>query len=305
MKSLSVLVLFACILPAQTPTVSGLPDLPDDTVIAVFDDGMKFTMGDFKKLYIALPGNQQNMLRDREGFLKQYGLMRKLAHLAEEQKLDQTSPNKESIEFNRLFLLSQAKLQLESMSQNVEPDEIGKYYDANKESFKEVKVKAIYITFSKAQASQASNGKKVLTEDEAKAKAQKLLADIRGGADFVKLVHDNSDDTASRDKDGDFATLKGTDRDKIPAPVASAIFALKHGEVSEPIEQPNGFYLFRAEEVTYRSAGEARSEIVETLRQQHFKQWLDRTHDSVKVQFPNQEFLNAPKPAAIPAAPGK
>jgi parvulin-like peptidyl-prolyl isomerase len=301
MKALSLLVLFACILPAQTVTVPGLPDLPDETVIAVFDDGMKLTMGDFKKLYTALPGNQQAIQRDRKGFLEQYGLMRKLAHMAEEQKLDQTSPNKEAIEFNRQFLLSQAKLQFESMSQNVEPDEIGKYYEANKEHFKEVKVKAIYITFSKAQASQKNNGKQVLTEEDAKAKAQKLLAEIRGGADFVKLVQENSDDSASREKDGDFATLKGTDRDKIPAPVASAIFALKQGEVSEPIEQPNGFYLFRAEEVTYRSAGEARSEIVETLRQQHFKEWLDRTHQSIKVQFPSPEFLKAPTPPAAPA----
>jgi peptidyl-prolyl cis-trans isomerase C len=302
MKSLGLLVLFACILPAQTSTLPGLPDLPDETVIAVFDDGMKLTMGDFKKLYTALPGNQQAMQRDRKGFLEQYALMRKLAHMAEEQKLDQTSPNKEAMEFNRQFLLSQAKLQFESMSQNVEPDEIGKYYEANKERFQEVKVKAIYITFSKAQASQASNGKKILTEDEAKAKAQKLLADIRGGADFVKLVRENSDDAASREKDGDFATLKGSDRDKIPAPVATAIFALKQGEISEPIEQPNGFYLFRAEEVTYRSAGEARSEIVETLRQQHFKEWLDRTHQSIKVQFPSPEFLKSTTPPAAPPA---
>jgi peptidyl-prolyl cis-trans isomerase C len=302
MKFFSMLVLFVCNSLAQTLSASGLPDLPDDTVIAVFDDGVKFTMGDFKTLYTALPASHQAMQRDRKGFLEQYGLMRRLAHLAEEQKLDQTSPNREAIEFNREFLLSQAQLQFEAIHQNVELGEIGKYYEANEERFKEVKVKAVYIAYTKVQESQPSNTKKVLTEDEAKAKAQKLRADIRGGADLVKLVHENSDDAASREKDGDFATLKGTDRDKLPAPVADVIFALKQGEVSEPIEQPNGFYLFRAENVRYRSPVETRSEIIETIQQQHFKEWLNRARDSIKVEFPNKEFLQA---FAAPAASEK
>src|SRR5581483_6864979 len=144
---------------------------------------------------------------------------------------------------------------------------------------------------------------RVLTEEEAKAKAEKLLADARGGADFVKLVKENSDDATSRDKDGDFAVFKGAERDKIPPVVANAVFSLKQGEVSEPVEQANGFYLFRADEVTYRSKQELRSEIIETLRQEHFKKWMQGVHDSIKVEFPNAAFLGAAAPP--PVAPGK
>jgi len=93
-------------------------------------------------------------------------------------------------------------------------------------------------------------GGKATTEDEAKAKATKLLADIRGGADFVKLVKENSDDETSKAKDGDFATLRRTDN--IPDAIRAAVFSLKQGEVSEPVRQPNGFYLLRADEVRYR-----------------------------------------------------
>lgn len=277
-----------------------MPDLPDSTVIAVFDDGVKFTMGDFKKLFTALPANQAGMLRDRKGFLEQYGLMRKLAQMAVAEKLDQTSPTKEAVEFNRLYILSQAKLQIQSSTANVEPAEITKYYEANKDQFKQVRVKAIYITFTKAQASQSSNGKPMLSEEEAKAKARKLLTEIRGGADFVKLVRANSDDATSRDKDGDFATLQPSDN--IPDAIKRAVFTLKQGEVSEPIEQPNGFYLLRAEEVITRSFDQVRGDIAQTIQQDHFRQWLQTTHDSLKVQLPSPEFLGGPSaPAPAPA----
>src|SRR5579884_104527 len=103
MKFLSAFLFLCSILPAQTPSVPALPDLPDETVIAVFDDGAKLTMGEYRKIYAALPSNQQAMVNDRKAFLEQYALMRKLAHMAEEQKLDKTSPTKESLEFYRLF----------------------------------------------------------------------------------------------------------------------------------------------------------------------------------------------------------
>ena len=303
MKILSIFV-FACgILAAQTaappPSVPApsIPDLPDETVVLVFDDGAKFTMGDFRNLYAALPSNQQAMLRDRKGFLEQYALMRKLAQMAEADKLDQTSPNKESLAFNRMFILSQAKLQDESMKKVVNEDDVKKYYEANKSQYQQVKVKAIYIAFTKALASQASKGKQLLTEDEARAKAKKLLADLRGGADFGKLVRENSDDADSREKGGDFGTIHASDA--LPEPIKVAVFALKQGEVSEPVEQSNGFYLLRADEVSTRSLAEVHGEIYTALQQEYFRKWLQTTHDGLKTQFPSAEFLGGEKaPAA-------
>jgi len=298
---MKVLSLFACvgaILSAQgqpPAPVPDFPDLPDNTVIAVFDDGTQYSLGEYKKLYAALPGNQQVMLRNRKEFLEQYALMRRLARLAEEEKLDRTSPNKEALEFNRQYLLSQAKLNQEVMSQSVEPEEIDKAYEARKEQYQQVKVKAIYIMFTKAAASQASNGKRLLTQEEAKAKAQALLAQIRAGADFVKLVRENSDDATSKEKDGDFATLRPTDQ--IGNEIKNAVFALKQGEVTEPIEQANGYYLLRADEINHRPLSEIRSELIDSLRQEKFRRWMDQTRGAVKVQFPNAVFLGqAPGP---------
>src|SRR6185369_2434821 len=202
--------------------------------VAVFEDGTKFTMGEFKRIYSALPPeNQQMALRDRQLFLQQWGLMRKLAQMALEAKLDQQSPTKEHLDYYRMMILSQAKLQDEMTNTAVQPSEVVKYYDVNKEKYKVIKVKAIYIAFSDDPADSKTKGKKMPTEAQAKAKAAALLTKIRGGADFVAMVKENSDDETSRAKDGDFVTLRPNDN--VPDAVRAAVFALQKGEVSEPV----------------------------------------------------------------------
>ena len=294
MKVLSVF-LFACCCVAWAQTAPApaappqMPDIPDQTTIAVFDDGVKLTMADFKKIFAVLPpDNRALVLRDRKSFLQQWAFMRKLAHMGEEAKLDQASPAKEQLEYYRLMILSQAKLAEAANSTTVEPAEIVKFYDTDKERFKEVRVKAIYVSFGK--------GGKAPTEDEAQAKATKLLADIRGGADFVKLVKENSDDETSKAKDGDFATLRRSDN--IPDAIRTAVFSLKQGEVSEPVRQPNGFYLLRAEEVHYRPLSQVRDEIFTELKQRNYSQWLAQTNGDTKVEFTSPAFLGD---AAAPA----
>jgi len=270
-----------------------MPDIPDQTTIAVFDDGVKLTMADFKKIFSVLPpDNQPLALRDRRTFVQQWAFMRKLAQMAEKQRLDLEAPARDQLEYSRLMILSQAKLAEALNSMTVEPAEIVKFYDTDKERFKEVRVKAIYVSFGK--------GGKTLTEDEAKAKATKLLADIRGGADFVKLVKENSDDETSKAKDGDFATLRRNDN--IPDAIRAAVFSLKQGEVTELVRQPNGFYLLRADEVRYRPLSQVRDEIFTLLKQQHYGQWLEQTNRDTKVEFTNPAFLND---ATAPPATGK
>jgi peptidyl-prolyl cis-trans isomerase C len=301
MKVLSTL-LFSSLLalraqtPAMPPAPTGtLPDLPDDSVICVLDDGAKLTMGEFRGLYAALPPNMQQMaLSNRPEFLHEYSLMRKLSRMAEEKKLDQESPYKEALVFSRMMVLWQAAMMDINNATTVEPAEIVKFYDANKEKYKTVKVKAIYIPYGSA-----AKGKKPLTEDEAKAKAAKLAASARAGGDFVKLVKENSEDETSRAKDGDFATFRVSDN--IPDAIRSAVFALKQGETSEPVGQPNGFYVFRSEELTYRPMSQVRDEIYSEIKNQRYKAEMDRLNTEANVKSINPAFLGNGKPSPVPA----
>ena len=112
----------------------------------------------------------------------------------------------------------------------------------------------------------------------------------------MKLVKENSDDETSREKDGDFATLRSTDN--IPDAFRAAVFALKQGEVSEPLKQPNGFYLLRAEEVTVRPLSEVRDEIYNDLKSARSDEWLRGMDRDAKVQIVNPAFISGTPAAA-------
>lgn len=302
MRALSIL-LFACLAgqaqtapPAAAPA---FPDLPDNEVIAVFDDGVSMTMGEFKKFFAVLPPEiQQNALKQRENFIKGWAVMRKLAHMAEKQKLDEGSPTRESLEYYRMRILTDAEMVDQLHHTSVPPAEGKEYYQAHRDKYKEVRIKAIYLGFSEQPASSGANSR---TEEQAKALAAKLLADLRGGADFVKLVAQYSEDATSKAKDGDFATIHGSDN--IPEAIRAVVMALKPGEVSEPIRQPNAIYLFRAEAVSYKEFDQVSDEIFAQLRQQRYNQWMEQINRDAKVELKSPAFFGtAPADAKPPGA---
>jgi parvulin-like peptidyl-prolyl isomerase len=168
----------------------------------------------------------------------------------------------------------------------IDNEEIARYYDAHKNKYQQVKTDAIYVSFSNSAASQTgSDGKKILSEAEAKAKIAGLREQIRKGADFKKLAKENSDDETSRAKDGFFGTLNPTDN--IPDAIRAAVFALKAGDTTDVIWQANGFYLFRAEEITYKPLSEVRDQIYDALKTERFQKWFDGIRGETKAKILN------------------
>jgi hypothetical protein len=258
--------------------------------VATFEDGRTITAGELTSFLDAMPPNmQQAARRDRKAFVQQFAMMHRLSEMAEKAKLDQQSPTREALIFNRMYLLMNAQLHEVLTTIDVPPAELQSFYNANKARFTQVRVKAIYVPFSADPAAAGANEPKHLSEADAQAKILKLRADIAAGADFVKLVKDNSGDPISAAKDGDFGTLRSTDN--LPEAIRAAIFALKAGEVSEPVKQPNGFYLFRAEEVAAQPFAEVQAEVLNELKQAHFKQWMDEVTRGLNLQIKNEGFF--------------
>jgi len=273
-----------------------LATVPADTVVATFDDGRKLTIGELTSFLAAMPPNMaQAARRDRKAFVQQFAMMRHLSEMAEKNKLDQQSPTREAIEFNRMYLLMNAQLHDVLTGIKVPPADVESFYNNNKEHFKQVKVKAIYIQFSADNSAPAANAPKHLTEAEAQAKIASLRTALAGGASFVKLVKENSEDATSAAKDGDFGTMRSSDN--LPEAIRTAVFALKAGEVSEPVKQPNGFYLFRAEEVGPQPYAEVQEQILNQLREAHFKKWMDDLSAGLNLKVENPAFFTEGGPA--------
>jgi len=311
MKSGSLLItVFLAIGLAQTPPASSPspqpgppspPPPPPDTVIATAD-GQKVTYGEIANFLKGMnPQMQQNAMRNRKDFVERFALMRKLSVLAEQAKLGDRSPYKELIEAYRMNMLMQAEINEYVDHILITAEDLQKYYAENKGRYEQVKLKVIYIPFSSAPAAAGAASTKHLTEEQAKAKAEQLIKEIKGGADFVKLVKENSEDASSKAKDGDMGTMSRADN--LPESIRSVVFALKVGEVSDAVRQPNGFYIFRAEEVSQRPLEQVREQLVKQLQSERLQEWLKSTTKSLNIKFENEEFFSGAAAAQTQVAP--
>jgi hypothetical protein len=276
-------------------------EVAPDTVVLTMD-GRKFTAGEVEQIVRAMPPQlQSNYARDKKEFLRQLGLIFHLAKLGEQDKLDEQSPYKERLAFARAQTLMQAKIDDYAVRIPILPEDQKKFYDENKDKYTQAKVKILYIAYSTSPQPAAGDGKKILTEAEAKTKADGLVKQIRGGADFVKLVKENSDDLTSKEKDGDFGEFKKSD--SLPDAVKTAVFALQPGQVSDPVQQANGFYIFKVEQMTTRTYDEIKDEIFNELKTKRFQEWFDGVRKSVDVKFENEAYFGPSPIMAQPPAP--
>lgn len=294
----------------QSVPLANLADImkmPASLVLATVD-GVKVTAGEIQAILGTLPPQvRQQALANRRQFLQQYGVTQRLVTEAENAKIPEETPWKERLAATRMQILAQVAIQRKFNEIQVPAEEVEKSYEANKERYAQAKVKAIYIPFTTTAASQAdSGGKKLLAEDEAKAKAEDLLAKARGGADFGALAKEHSGDPASAAKDGDFGVIRKTDA--LPEAIKTVVFSGKTGEVVGPVKQASGFYLFRIEESGPQPFKEIQQTIDYELRSAKFSEWYNTQLEAVDIKEETLglvlEQLPAPaKPAPAPAKP--
>jgi peptidyl-prolyl cis-trans isomerase C len=283
---------------AQPPAAVPPSTLPPETVVARID-GKPVTAGELMMfLQVNPPEAQKNFLQNGQAFIERLALVRRLAEMAVKEKLDQQPEVKLSLELFRMNTLANAEVSAAQDNIPIAAEDQKKFYEAHRDRYTQAKVKMLYISFrSNAPATADPNAKKYLSEEQAKAKIEKLRADIQGGADFVKVVKENSDDADSVARNGDFETpIHRTD--KWPDYIKNAIFALKPGQVSDPLRTTSGYYLFRLEELGLQPYDQVSSEIFMEIRQQRFNAWLEKTRKSLDVKIENPDFFKVPTAGA-------
>jgi peptidyl-prolyl cis-trans isomerase C len=315
MKYLATIILFSVLLCGQTPPASVAPGTPappvqapppeaapaapitPDTVVAEVGD-KKFTAADVDHIFGGLPSQIQQQARMQpEKALSTMLMLQYLAAEAEKANIDKRSPLKEGLEYQRMQILYQAELNDYKDKIDVSREDQEKQYKENPDRFKQVKVKVIHLSFSATPDKPGPDGKKMLSEAEAKAKVDELRKQILAGEDFGKLARENSDDKSSAAKDGDYGTIK--QNSPYPEPVKKAVLALKESEVSEPVKQANGFYLIRADSIVTLPFGEARPQIIEELKQARFNEWIKGLQARFTVKVDNPAYFTPKRPAQL------
>jgi peptidyl-prolyl cis-trans isomerase D len=146
----------------------------------------------------------------------------------------------------------------------ISDDEVKKFYDANTDKYKEGEQrKAAHILINAAPT--ATDAEKIA----AKEKADDLYQQVKKNpAGFAELAKKNSQDLGSGKQGGDLGFFgKGM----MVKPFQDAAFALKKGEISEPVLSDFGYHIIQLNDIKpekVRSLSEASGEIQQELKRQ-------------------------------------
>jgi peptidyl-prolyl cis-trans isomerase C len=315
MVKFSVLfVAFCAILPAQMPTFGGgapppgsMPPATDPNTVIITVGDHKITAGQFEEYIRALPQQYQDTARGagRRDFAKNLVELNVLADQAVKDGIDQKPEVKLQMEFQRDNMLAQAMFLNLQQQAAVSDAQVQVYYDAHKSDYEVLKARHILIRV-KGGPMPATPGKPELTDDEAKAKAEEIRKRLVGGEGFAKVAEAESDDTSSGKSGGDLGEFK---HGMMVPPFEKAAFALKPGDISEPVLSPFGYHIIQVESHSTRSLDEVKPEIVAQLRPQAARDAVQALTSKAKMELNDAYFGAAPAApgagAPAPAAPGE
>jgi peptidyl-prolyl cis-trans isomerase D len=145
----------------------------------------------------------------------------------------------------------------------VSSQQVEQYYQGHQKDFQvpdEVKVSHILI--------KVATGADQKTDAAAKQKAEDLLKQIKGGADFAALAKANSDDPGSKEQGGELGMIqRGV---TVPA-FEKAAFSLQPGQISDVVKTQFGYHILKVEEkqtAHLKPLEEVKAQILATLTRQ-------------------------------------
>jgi peptidyl-prolyl cis-trans isomerase D len=201
-----------------------------------------------------------------------------------------TTPERKNL---TLLVADQAKLEA---SLNPTDAELQTIYNQNKEAFRTPeRVRARHILIK-------TQGKPADQEAALKAKAEGILKQIKGGADFAKLAKENSEDNQGPDggsaaKGGDLG--QWITHGQMVAEFDKAIFSQKVGETSDLVKTMFGYHIVQVlehQDAGLRPFADVKAELATQWKKQRSTDMVQNAAD--KVQQAWQKDPNNPEKVA-------
>lgn len=159
-------------------------------------------------------------------------------------------------------------LSVDALQQRVRPDpaEVRKYYDANRRQFEVQESRQAAHIFVSADAAAGPEARQ-----KAQARAAVLYKELqKAPGKFAELAKTRSEDPGSAANGGDLGYIDRGSMKDVPE-FEAALYKLKPGETSAPVETSLGFHIIRLTAVRpgqYKSFEEVRARIEQELRKQ-------------------------------------
>lgn len=206
--------------------------------------------------------------------------MKVVAQKAKAEKVDQSDDFKRRMAYVQQRVMMQ-QLLLGEAKKVASDAALKKYYDEQIGQIKPVEeVRARHI----------------LVEGEEDAK--KIAARVKGGEDFAKIAKEISKDPGSGAEGGDLGFFT---RDRMVPEFAEAAFAMKPGEISNPVKSQFGFHVIKVEERRQKPAptfDQVKDRIAQALAGKAQTEYLQKLRSEAKI-----EKTEAPKKPEEPKKP--
>lgn len=163
------------------------------------------------------------------------------------------------------------------------------YYEANKSRYRVGAAAKVLHILVKVDPQAAPE-----VDATARAKAQSLVAQLRGGADFAALAQASSDDPSSSGNGGDMGWVE---MGQTVQPFEQAVFSVPLNTISDPIRTPEfGYHIVKVTERRAESARpfeQVKAELVSAVQSDRAKQIGRSEAERLKVVLKNKKPANA------------
>lgn len=295
--------------PAAPEAKAAKPAKKADPVLATIGKEVIRT-SDFD-LFLESALNQQQRMQvqfipeARAQYQKQYLEYRALAAKARKEGLNKGPAFDRKMALMNMQVLVQALFERDGAALQekaaIKDADVKAYFDSHPDKFRTPEsFTARHILIS----TRADGDKKALTDEEAKAKADKVLAEVKGGKPFAEAAKEYSDDPGSKDKGG---LYEDTPFGRFVPEFDQAVRTQTAGQVGAPVKTMFGYHLIQVEKVTPAAAqtfeqakDEAREQATTERMEAVMQGYMDGAKNAVGFKP-----AGAPAPAAKPAAKAK
>src|SRR3990167_6161695 len=153
-----------------------------------------------------------------------------------EQVLETHGSSIDNLESDIVISLSLEKY----LGKDIDDKKIKAYFDENKAAYDGTEIRASHILVDTREMKTDAELAQALE------KIKKIKAEVDSGKDFAEVAKQYSD-CPSKDKGGDLNFFKR--KGQMVEPFAAAAFALKVGQVSDPVKTPFGYHIIKVTEI--------------------------------------------------------
>ncbi|MGP8243395.1 MAG: peptidylprolyl isomerase [Bryobacteraceae bacterium] len=278
---------------AKTQVIPAVPVPPDKVVLTV--DNAKFTAAELDQIMSQVRAGQTPAARKQ--FADTLVKMLVLAEDGHRLKLDEAPSYRAQVQLQTANIL--AGLTYAEITKQSKPseEEMRKYYDEHQKDFEQVQARHILIRFQ-GSSLPVKPGEKDLTDAEALAKAQDIRKKLVAGGDFAAIAKAESDDSGSGASGGELGFFH---RGQMVPSFETAAFALKEGEISDPVKSQFGYHIIKVEAHKVKTFEEAKPEIEQRLAPQQAQKTLEEMVKKATVEMDKDYFGDAPAPTLPPS----